>query len=125
LRKIVVISSFFLIFSGLVLAYPKIFPWAEESSAIFLLHIWAGLFFLVIFPIYSWDHIKGHVKRLRKVSLLTSSGIVQLITGLGLIISGIPLLIFDNNVFELPKIIHLVLTFILPVSLILHKFSKK
>jgi len=101
------------------------FPWAEESSAIFLLHIWAGLFFLVIFPIYSWDHIKGHVKRLRKVSLLTSSGIIQLITGFGLIISGIILLIFDNNVFELPQIIHLVLTFILPVSLILHKFSKK
>ena len=101
------------------------FPWAEESSAIFLLHIWTGFFFLVIFPIYSWDHIKGHSKRLREFSLLTSSGIIQLITGFGLIISGIPLLIFDKNVFELPKIIHLVLTFILAVSLILHKLSKK
>ena len=125
MRKLVVISSVFLIFSGIVLAYPKLFPWAEESSAIFLLHIWAGLFFLVIFPIYSWDHIKGHAKRLRELSLITSSGIIQLISGFGLIISGIPLLIFDNTVFELPKIVHLVLTFILAVCLILHKVSKK
>lgn len=125
LRKLVVLSSVFLIFSGMVLAYPKLFPWAEESSAILLLHIWTGLFFLVIFPIYSWDHIKGHAKHLRKLSFVTFSGTLQFLTGLGLIISGIPLLIFDNNSFELPMKIHLVLTFILAMSLILHKLSKK
>ena len=125
MRKLVVISSVFLIFSGIVLAYPRLFPWAEESSAFFLLHLWTGLFFLVIFPIYSWDHIKGHANRLRELSLLTFSGIIQLIAGFVFIITWIALLIFDIEAFELPRIIHLVLTFILGVSLVLHKFSKK
>tara|TARA_Y100001970_G_C14218841_1_gene851334 strand:+ start:1510 stop:1818 length:309 start_codon:yes stop_codon:yes gene_type:complete len=101
------------------------FSWAENSSAIYLLHIWAGFFFLVIFPIYSWDHIRNHIKRLKDISILTVSGIVQLITGVGLIISGIPLLIFGSEVFNFLEIIHFFLTFVLPVSLILHKFSRK
>ena len=80
---------------------------------------------MVIFPIYSWDHIKGHIKRLRELSLLTSSGVVQLITGLGLIVTGLPLLIYGADFFELPRQIHFALTFILALSLILHKFTRK
>jgi len=89
LRKLIVLSCVFLILSGILLAYPELFPWAEESSATSLLHIWAGFFFLVIFPMYSWDHIRGHADRLKKFSLLTASGIVQFFSGLGLIVSGI------------------------------------
>lgn len=108
------------------MAYPRLFPWAEESSAIYLLHIWVGFFFLIIFPIYSWDHVKAHLKRLREISLLrTTSGVIQLITGIGLIITGIPLFIFGSEVFELANLIHLVLTFVLTLCLILHKISKK
>ena len=108
-----------------MLAYPEIFPWTEESTAVSLLHIWAGIFFIVIFPLYSWDHIKGHSDRLRKISLVTATGLLQFFSGLGLIISGIPLLLYSADVLECPREIHLILTFVLALSLILHKISEK
>ena len=108
-----------------MLAYPEIFPWAEESTAVSLLHIWAGIFFIVIFPLYSWDHIKGHSDRLRKISLVTSTGVLQFFSGMGLIVSGIPLLLYSADVLEFPRDVHLILTFVLALSLILHKISEK
>ena len=108
-----------------MLAYPEIFPWAEESIAVSLLHIWAGIFFIVIFPLYSWDHIKGHSDRLKKISLVTATGVIQFFAGMGLIISGIPLLLYSADVLLFPLYIHMILTFILALSLILHKISEK
>ena len=108
-----------------MLAYPEILPWAEKSTAVSLLHIWAGIFFIVIFPLYSWDHIKGHSDRLRKISLVTATGILQFFSGMGLIVSGIPLLLYSADVLDFPREIHLILTFILALSLILHKISEK
>ena len=108
-----------------MLAYPEIFPWAEESTAVSLLHIWAGIFFIVIFPLYSLDHIRGHSDRLKKISLVTATGVLQFFSGLGLIISGIPLLLYSADVFDFPREIHLIMTFVLALSLILHKISEK
>ena len=108
-----------------MLAYTETFPWAEESTAGSLLHIWAGIFLIVIFPLYSWDHIKGHSDRLRKISLVTATGVLQFLAGMGLIISGIPLLLYSADVLDFPREIHLILTFVLALSLILHKISKK
>ena len=108
-----------------MLAYTEIFPWAEESTAVSLLHIWAGIFFIVIFPLYSWDHIKGHSDRLRKISLVTATGVFQFFAGMGLIISGIPLLLYSADVLEFPRDVHMILTFVLALSLILHKISEK
>ena len=125
MRKLVVLSCVFLILSGIMLAYPEIFPWAEESTAASLLHIWAGIFFIVFFPLYSWDHIKGHSDRLRKISLVTATGVLQFFAGMGLIISGIPLLLYSADVLEFPRYIHLILTFVLALILILHKISEK
>ena len=125
MRKLIVLSCVFLILSGILLAYPGIFPWAEESTAVSLLHIWAGIFFIVIFPLYSWDHIKGHSDRLKNFSLATVTGVIQFFAGMGLIISGIPLYLYSTDVLEFPRYIHLILTFVLAVSLILHKISEK
>ena len=108
-----------------MLAYSELFPWAKDSSATSLLHIWAGLFFLVIFPMYAWDHIRGHADRLRDFTLTTASGILQFFTGLGLIISGIILLLYDAYALVFPREIHLALTFVLAGSLIMHKLSRK
>ena len=125
MRKLVVLSCVFLILSSILLSYTEIFPWAEESTAVSLLHIWAGIFFIVIFPLYSWDHIKGHSDRLSKISLSTATGILQFFAGIGLIISGIPLLLYSADVLDFPRDIHLFLTFVLAFSLILHKISEK
>lgn len=125
MRKLVVLSCVFLILSGILLAYPEIFPWAEESIAVSLLHIWAGILFIAIFPLYSWDHIKGHSDRLRKISLVAATGVIQFFAGIGLIISGIPLLLYSADVLEFPRYIHLILTGVLALSIILHKISEK
>ena len=125
MRKLVVLSCVFLTLSGILLTYPGIFPWADESTAVSLLHIWAGIFFIVIFPLYSWDHIKGHSDRLRNISLSTATGIIQFFAGIGLIVSGILLVLYSADVFDLPRDIHLFLTFVLALSLILHKISEK
>ena len=125
MRKLVVLSCVFLILSGILLAYPEYFPWADESTAVSLLHIWGGIFFIVIFPLYSWDHIKGHSDRLRKISLVTATGLIQFFAGMGLIFSGIPLLLYSADALEFPLYIHLILTFVLAISLILHKISEK
>ena len=108
-----------------MLAYSELFPWTKDSSAMSLLHIWAGLFFLVIFPMYAWDHIRGHADRLRNFTLATVSGILQFFTGLGLIISGIILLIYGAYALDFPREVHLLLTFVLAGSLIMHKISRK
>ncbi len=125
LRKLIVLSCVFLIISGIMLAYSELLPWVKESSATSLLHIWAGVFFIVIFPMYAWDHIRGHADRLRNITLVTASGILQFFTGLGLIISGIILFLYGADALDLPREIHLVLTFVLAVSLIMHKISRK
>ncbi|MED5241912.1 MAG: hypothetical protein VYA66_08240, partial [SAR324 cluster bacterium] len=103
----------------------KLFPWDEKSSATYLLHIWVGFFFMVIFPMYSWDHIRGHAKRLKKPSLVTASGIVQFFSGLGLIFTGIPILLYGTDVLELLSGMHLGFTFVLSGVFVLHKFSRK
>ena len=108
-----------------MLTCPEIFPWSEESTAVSLLHIWGGIFFIVIFPLYSWDHIKGHSDRLRKFSLVTATGVLQFFAGMGLIISGIPLLLYSVDVLDFPSDIHLILTFVLALSLTLHKIFEK
>lgn len=74
---------------------------------------------------YSWDHIRGHADRLTKFSLVTASGIVQFFSGLGLIVSGIPLLLYGADAIDFPREIHLELTFVLAGSLVLHKCSRK
>ena len=108
-----------------MLAYSELFLGIKESSATSLLHIWAGVFFIVIFPMYAWDHIRGHADRLRNLTLVMASGILQFFTGLGLIISGIILLLYGADALDLPREIHLALTFVLAVSLIMHKSSRK
>ena len=108
-----------------MLAYSELLPWVKESSVTSLLHIWAGVFFIVIFPMYAWDHIRGHADRLRKLTMVMASGILQFFTGLGLIISGIILFLYGVDALDLPREIHLVLTFVLSVSLIMHKISRK
>ena len=63
-----------------MLAYSELLPWVKESSATSLLHIWAGVFFIVIFPMYAWDHIRGHADRLRNFTLVMAFGKLQLRT---------------------------------------------
>ena len=96
----------------------------EEDLFISLLHIWVGFFFIVIFPMYAIDHINGHRKRLRRFSWTLFSGLLQLIGGLGLIGSGIVLLLWGDEL-ALPVLLHFGLTFVLVLGILAHHWIPK
>ncbi len=125
MRKLVVLSCVLLSVSGLLLVYSDWLPWVKQNTVTALLHIWIGFFFVVIFPMYSWDHILRHRNRLHKWSWVSTTGIIQLAAALGLIGSGIVLLLYGTDTLALPRDLHELLTYILAVSLILHSFAPK
>ncbi len=125
MRKLVVGGVIFLVISGIILHYREVFQIFTGYSAISALHIWAGIFFMVIFPMYAWDHIQTHRRRLKKFSWISASGVIQLGAGIGLILSGIILLLYGTNQLAFSTELHFDLTFILTGSLFLHFFIKK
>jgi len=125
MRKLVVGGGIFLIISGIILHYREVFEMFIGYSAISTLHIWGGIFFMVIFPMYAWDHIQTHRRRLKKFSWLSASGMIQLGAGIGLILSGLLLLLYGTNQLAFSTEIHFDLTFILTGSVLLHFLIKK
>jgi hypothetical protein len=129
MRKLVVGSSIFLILSGFVLSWnlvsmQSLVPLDEEDLFVSLLHIWVGFFFIVIFPMYAWDHIYTHRRRLRQFSWTLLSGSLQLLSGIGLVLTGI-ILLFYGDALELPTSLHYGLTFVLVVSILAHFWVPK
>ena len=120
MRKLTVLICFFLIFSGLLLAYPEWLSLGDHGIIAELVHIWLGLIFMVVFPIYSWDHIRSHSQRLKIISRISISGGIQLMTGTGLIVTGIILLLYSTDALPLPAEVHELLTYVLVGTLILH-----
>jgi hypothetical protein len=112
MRRLVMISCVFLTLSGGWLTTASEFLKVERSTTVAVLHIWAGFFFLVIFPMYSLDHIKAHAYRLRRI--------VQLLAGIGLILSGVLLWLYGVETLSLPREVHIILTVVLVASLLTH-----
>ena len=119
MRRLVIASSCFLVVTGLILTWQDHLSIDEEDLFISLLHIWVGFFFIVIFPMYAFDHLNTHRRKLRKFSWTLLSGALQLISGIGLVISGIILLLWGDEL-ELPVTVHYLLTFTLVAGLLAH-----
>jgi hypothetical protein len=68
---------------------------------------------------YAIDHLKTHRKRLRKFSWTLISGSLQLFSGIGLVISGIIMLLWGSEL-RLPALIHYLLTFTIIAGLVAH-----
>ena len=96
MRKLVVLICVFLIISGLLLSFPEWNLWLEYQELLVLFHIWLGFFFMVVFPMYAWDHIRTHQQRLKTISLISLTGGVQFLTGIGLIFSGLILMLYGS-----------------------------
>ena len=126
MRKIVLALIALLIVSGLLLTFfPDrwlAFQWRRIFS---LLHTWGGMFFLVAFSLYAWDHISGNRHWLRRVAWVTASGTVQALAGALLILTGLVLFLYGAQAWRALRDVHLWLTFLLPASIILHFLSKK
>jgi len=129
MRKIIILSTIFLAITGIGLNDRGGTETLTGYSILYTLHMWAGIFFIVIFPMYSWDHIKNHKSRLKKITWISTSGIIQLLSGIGLILTGLILMLYGETILlggiPLPSQIHFWSTFLLGGSLLLHYIIKK
>ena len=125
MRKLVVLICVFLIISGLLLSFPEWNLWLEYQELLVLFHIWLGFFFMVVFPMYAWDHIRTHRQRLKTVSLISLTGGVQFLTGIGLIFSGLILMLYGSEGLILASNSHELLTYALILTLIFHSRSSR
>ena len=125
MRKLVVLICVFLIISGLLLSFPEWNLWLEYQELLVLFHIWLGFFFMVVFPMYAWDHIRTHRQRLKTLSLISLTGGVQFLTGIGLIFSGLILMLYGSEGLVLASNSHELLTYALILTLIFHSRSSR
>lgn len=126
MRKILLLLTFALTVSGLPIAYGWIAGvHGGWEKAIVLAHIWAGLFFLVIFPLYAWDHISTNKHWLRRVAWVTASGLTQLTAGALLALTGAVLLLYGNQVWQALLAFHHWVTYALLAALAAHYLSPK
>ncbi len=125
MRKLIVLICVFLIISGLLLSFPEWNLWLEYQELLVLFHIWLGFFFMVVFPMYAWDHIRTHRQRLKTLSLISLTGGGQFLTGIGLIISGLILMLYGSEGLILASNSHELLTYALILTLIFHSRSSR
>ena len=125
MRKLVVLICVFLIISGLFLSFPEWNLWLEYQEFLVLFHIWLGFFFMVVFPMYAWDHIRTHRQRLKTLSFISLTGGVQFLAGIGLIFSGLILILYGSEGLLLASNSHELLTYALILTLIFHSRSSR
>ena len=125
MRKLVVLICVFLIISGLLLSFQEWNLWLEYQELLVLFHIWLGFFFMVVFPMYAWDHIRTHRQRLKTLSLISLTGGVQFLTGIGLIFSGLILMLYGSEGLILASNSHELLSYALILTLIFHSRSSR
>jgi hypothetical protein len=94
-------------------------------KALALLHIWGGLFFLVLFPLYAWDHVRANRAWLSRWAWVTGSGVTQLASGSLLLLSGLLLLLYQSQAWTALRTLHHGLTYVLLGALIIHFLARK
>jgi hypothetical protein len=131
MRKIVLIMIAGLTLTGLPIAYGWIAGTSvasgrggwEQAGA--LAHLWGGVFFIVIFPLYAWDHITTNRRWLSRLAGVTVSGLGQLTVGVLLILSGVLLFLYGDQVWRALRVFHHWLTYPLLAALAAHFLSPK
>ena len=88
-------------------------------------HIWIGIFFLVLFPLYAWDHIKANRAWLRKWSGVTLTGTVQTLSAVLLILTGVVLYVYGVQTWPQVRQWHHWLTYPLVVAVATHYLLPK
>ena len=107
MRKIVLFMIAALTLTGMPIAY----GWLAASRggwerAAVLFHLWGGVFFLAIFPLYAWDHVSTHRRWLSRVRQVTASGLVQLVTGALVALSGVVILLYGEHAWRVLRDFH-------------------
>lgn len=126
MRKLVVLATLLLALSGLLLTFAQLTdPQAGARKAVALAHIWVGVAYLVIFPLYAWDHIRTNRRWLTVLRALTVSGLTQLTGGIVLLATGLVLLAYGGAFLRGVRDVHLWATYPLVAALAWHWLSPK
>lgn len=126
MRKIVLLLTVVLALSGLVLVW---FAPLNLDTALrkwfSLIHIWVGVFYLVIFTMYALDHIRANRRWLRIFALVTATGVTQTFSALLIMLTGIVLLLYGNAAGATLRGLHHWFSYALVGSIALHFLSRK
>ena len=129
MRKIVLIITGLLVVSGVLLVAmgPETGDGAGGHPRIWtsLFHIWGGVLYLVLFTLFGWDHISANRRWLRIPSMITLTGLIQTFSAVVIILSGVVILLYGNQVWPTLRGFHHWLTYLLSASILLHIFSRR
>jgi hypothetical protein len=126
MRKLLIAATLLLTVSGLLIAFdPLPDPQAGTQKLTALAHIWLGVAYLVIFPLYAWDHISTNRRWLKTVRALTASGLLQLTCGIFVLLSGVVLLAYGGAYLRGLRAVHHWVTYPLLGALAWHYLSPK
>jgi len=125
-RKIVVSLIAALTVTGLLVGFGGPLGLTKDlARGVSLVHYWLGLLFLVMFPLYAWDHIRANRRWLRRLRLLPLSGEGQAISAALLILTGLVLIAYGVQAWAFARHLHHWLTYVLAGSLALHYLARK
>jgi hypothetical protein len=119
-KKLIRISTVVLLISGLLLI-PVLYQKSELLTGI---HIALGFVYIVLFLLFSVDHISGHKQTLTEINLKNGAGLIQILVGVIILISGFILYLFGSLPLSPWTEIHLIGTLIYLTSTGIHLFIK-
>ena len=126
MRKLLIAATVLLSASGLLIAF-ALLPDRQSGVQKFTVlgHMWLGVAYLVIFPLYAWDHISKNRRWLKVVRSLTVSGLLQLACGILVLLTGIVLLAYGGAFLRGLRAVHHWVTYPLLGALVWHYLSPK
>ena len=126
MRKIVLLLTVVLALSGLVLVWFEPLEWDAALRKWFsLVHIWVGVFYLVIFTMYAWDHVSANRHWLRIMAMVTVTGVTQTLSAVLIMLTGIVLLLYGDAAGSTLRGLHHWFSYALVGSIALHFLSRK
>jgi len=126
MRKLVVLATLLLAATGLWVTFAQgTDPQAGVQKAVVLGHIWIGVAYLVIFPLYAWDHVSTNRRWLKVLRPLTVSGVVQLAGGSVALLTGLVLLAYGGAYLRGLRDLHHWVTYPILGALAWHWLSPK
>ena len=126
MRRIVIVLSAVLAVTGLLLGFGGPLGLVRDvTRALSLAHYWLGLLFLVMFPLYAWDHIRANRHWLTALRLVTLSGALQTLAAALLMLSGVVLIVYVREAWPAVRSLHHALTYVLAASVGVHYLARK
>lgn len=126
MRKIVIGLTVVLALTGLLAGFGGPLRLSvHQVKWLFIAHIWVGFFFIVLFPLYAWDHVSANRRWLKRPAAVTLTGSVQVLSALLLIVTGVLLYLYGVQTWQAVRDWHHWLTYPLAAAIAVHYLSPK